>query len=113
LAAVDAAALGCEKGAGGLNAGAGELPRAEVERMAQRLIGIMEREIDGVSVTRDDWGTDSIARLNLDSLALIGFLVAIEDEFRIEWDPDVDMGVLRSFDAMASYVLERGGASAS
>jgi acyl carrier protein len=81
--------------------------------MARRLIGIMEREIDGVSVSRDDWETDSIARLNLDSLALIGFLVAVEDEFRIEWDPDVDVDVLRSFDAMASYVLERGGIAAS
>jgi acyl carrier protein len=81
--------------------------------MARRLMDIIEREIDGVSVSREDWGTDSIARLELDSLALIGFLVAVEDEFRIEWDPDVDVDVLRSFDAMASYVLESGGTAAS
>ena len=85
----------------------------EVEEMVQRLMAIMEREIDGVTVARDDWGTDSIARLNLDSLALIGFLVAIEDEFGIEWDADVDVDVLRSFDAMAAYVLDNTGAAPS
>jgi len=85
----------------------------ETEQMARRLMVIMEREIDGVTVSRDDWGTDSIARLDLDSLALIGFLVAVEDELRIEWDPDIDLEVLRSFDAMASYVLGRGGAPTS
>jgi acyl carrier protein len=102
-----------EREVGSLDAESGETPRAEVERMARRLMGIMEREIDGVTVSPDDWGTDSIARLGLDSLALIGFLVAVEDELRIEWDPDVDLGVLRSFDAMASYVLENGGIPAS
>lgn len=96
-----------------MGAGDGETPRKAVERMARRLMDIIEREIDGVSVSREDWGTDSIARLELDSLALIGFLVAVEDEFRIEWDPDVDVDVLRSFDAMASYVLESGGTAAS
>jgi acyl carrier protein len=83
----------------------------EVEEMVQKLMGVMEREIDGVTVRRDDWGTDSIARLDLDSLALIGFLVAVEDEFGIEWDADVEVEVLRSFDAMAAYVLDNTGAA--
>jgi len=83
-----------------------------VEEMVQKLMGVMEREIDGAAVSRDDWGTDSIARLELDSLALIGFLVAVEDELGIEWDPDVDVEVLRSFDAMASYVIAGGGTAA-
>lgn len=83
---------------------------AEVEEMVQKLMGIMEREIDGVTVSGDDRGADSIARLNLDSLALIGFLVAVEDELGIEWDADVDVDVLRSFDAMAAYVLGNAGA---
>ncbi|HKI65920.1 MAG TPA: phosphopantetheine-binding protein [Solirubrobacterales bacterium] len=78
-----------------------------VEEMVGQLMGIMEREIGDVSPSRDDFGTDSIARLNLDSLGLIGFLAAVEEEFRIEWDPDVDIDVLRSFDAMARYVLEQ------
>jgi acyl carrier protein len=104
---------GAREERGSLDAGDGETPRAEVERMAGLLMGVMEREIDGVAVSRDDWGTDSIARLELDSLALIGFLVAVEEEFRIEWDPDVDLDVLRSFDAMASYVLKSGGTPTS
>jgi acyl carrier protein len=84
---------------------------SDAEEMVQRLMGIMEREIDGVTISRDDGGTDSIARLNLGSLALIGFLVAVEDEFGIEWDSDIDVGVLRSFDAMAYYVLDQAGSS--
>lgn len=80
-----------------------------VAETAQRLMEIMEREIDGVKPARDDWGHDSISRLNLDSLALIGFLVAVEDEFAIEWEADIDVDVLRSFDAMARYVLDNGG----
>jgi acyl carrier protein len=80
---------------------------AEVEGMVRRLMGIMEREIDGASPSPDDFGTDSITRLTLDSLGLIGFLVAVEDEFEIEWDPDVDVDVMRSFDAMARYVLSK------
>lgn len=79
------------------------------EEIAQRLMEIMEREIDGVTVSRDDGGPDSIARLNLGSLALIGYLVAVEDEFGVEWDSEIDVGVLRSFDAMACYVLDHGG----
>jgi acyl carrier protein len=84
---------------------------AEIEEMVRRLMGIMEREIGDVSPSREDFGTDSIARLNLDSLGLIAFLAAVEEEFRIEWDPDVDIDVLRSFDAMARYVLAQGPAS--
>jgi acyl carrier protein len=81
----------------------------ETEQMARRLMAIMESEIDEVTFADDDWGTDSISRLNLGSLALVGFLVAVEDEFSIEWDSDVDVEVLRSFDAMARYVLDHGG----
>ena len=77
----------------------------------QRLMAVMEREIEGATPSREDVGPDSIARLNLDSLALIGFLVAVEDEFEIEWAPDVDIDVLRSFEAMARYVLSRDAGS--
>lgn len=84
---------------------------AEIEEMVGRLMEILEREIGDVSPSRDDFGADSIARLNLDSLGLIGFLAAVEEEFRIEWDPDVEIDVLRSFDAMARYVLAQGSAS--
>lgn len=75
--------------------------------MVQRLMGVMEREIAGAKPVHDDFGPDSIARLNLDSLGLVGFLVAVEDEFGIEWDPGVDPEVMRSFEAMARYVLSK------
>jgi acyl carrier protein len=82
-----------------------------VEDIARRLMTIMEREIDGVQLTQDDWGSDSISRLDLDSLALIGFLVAVEDEFAIDWEAKVDLDVLRSFDAMARYILDNEGSA--
>ena len=84
---------------------------AEVGEMVQRLMDVMERDIDGATPSRDDFGPDSIARLNLDSLALVGFLVAVEDELEIEWDPDVDVEVMRSFEAMARYALAKGPGS--
>ncbi|HEX5712200.1 MAG TPA: hypothetical protein VFX85_02675 [Solirubrobacterales bacterium] len=84
---------------------------AEVQEVVQRLIQLMEREIDGVSPSPDDVGPDSIARLNLDSLALIGFLVAVEDEFELDWDLDADPTMMRSFEAMAGYILAQGAAS--
>ena len=86
----------------------GKAATADVEAMVGRLMDVMEREIEGATPTRDDFGPDSIVRLDLDSLALIGYLVAVEDEFRIEWDPDVDVGVMRSFEAMAQHLLGRG-----
>jgi len=79
--------------------------------MVGRLMGIMEREIGDARPSREDSGADSITRLNLDSLGLIGFLAAVEEELGIEWDPDVDIEVLRSFDAMARYVLANGADS--
>lgn len=79
-----------------------------VDAMSQLLMDIMEREIEGATPSREDAGPDSITRLELDSLALIGFLVAVEDEFKIEWDPDVEVGVMRSFDGMARYLLDKG-----
>lgn len=92
----------------GLDAGESREATGDVEAMAHRLIGIMEREIDGASPSHDDFGPGSITRLNLDSLGLIGFLVAVEDNLAIEWDPDVDAEVMRSFDAMARYALDKG-----
>ena len=93
-----------------MTAGGGEskLAGTEVEAMVQRLMDLMEREIEGATPVRGDSGPDSIARLTLDSLALIGYLVAVEDEFGIEWDPDVDVGVMRSLEAMAQYLLGKG-----
>lgn len=86
-----------------------EIVRADVDEMVARLVSIMQRDVEDVAVSRDERGADSISRLDLDSLALIGFLVAVGDEFGIEWDPDVDRSVVQSFDAMARYVLANGG----
>jgi acyl carrier protein len=74
-------------------------------------MAIMEREIAGANPSPTDIGPDSIARLDLDSLALIGYLVAVEDEFEVDWDLDADPEALRSFEAMATYILTQGAGS--
>lgn len=77
---------------------------AIVERLAQ----IMEREVDGLTVPRAERGVDSISRLDISSSALVAFLLAVEEEFGIMWDPDIDRSVLQSFDAMAQHLLAHG-----
>jgi acyl carrier protein len=86
-----------------------EVAASDIDETVERLVRVMEREIEDLVVPRDERGPDSIARLELDSLALISFLVAVEEEFEIEWDPTVDPTVVQSFDAMARYVLASGG----
>jgi acyl carrier protein len=80
-----------------------------VEATVERLMAILEREKEGLVVPREERGADSIARLALDSIAIVAFFTAVEAEFRIEWDLDMDPEVMRSFDAMAGYVLAKGG----
>lgn len=81
-----------------------------VDRAVERLMVILEREAaDGLSVPREERGDDSISRLRLDSVLIVAFFAAVEDEFAIEWDPDMDPAVMQSFDAMARYLLTNGG----
>lgn len=77
--------------------------------VVERLIHIIEDTVDGLTVPSRPSSRDSITRLELDSVAMLGFLVAVEDEFEIEWDVDVDPQVLRSFDAMAEYLVQKRG----
>lgn len=82
-----------------------------VDHVVERLMAILEREVEGPTVPRDERGEDSIARLRLSSVSIVAFFAAVEAEFGIEWDPDMDPEVMRSFDAMARYLLANGGVS--
>jgi acyl carrier protein len=81
-----------------------------VDAMVVRLMELLEEGSEGtVSVDRDASGPDTIRRLGLNSVSMLAFLVAVEDEFGIEWDDDVDEEILSSFDAMAAHIAaERG-----
>jgi len=79
------------------------------DTVVERLMAILERETEGLTVPREERGSDSIARLRLSSMTIVAFFAAVEDEFGIAWDPDMDPEVMRSFDAMARYLLANGG----
>lgn len=80
-----------------------------VDLVVERLMAILEGETEGLTVPRGERGEDSIARLRLNSVLIVAFFTTVEDEFGIEWDPDMDPDVMRSFDAMARYLLTNGG----
>lgn len=75
-----------------------------------RLIVILERMSEGeIQVPRDDVGPDSIRRLGLDSLATLNFLIAVQNEFGIDWDDDLPEEIWASFSTMAEYILKELG----
>jgi acyl carrier protein len=77
----------------------------EVLDLAGRLMALVEEITEGaVRPGREEASTGSIRRLGLNSISMLNFLVAVEDEFGIEWDDDLDAGVLESFEAMAGYI---------
>jgi acyl carrier protein len=78
--------------------------------LLSRLIGLVERSTNGrIIVSREHLGPDSLRRLGLDSLGMLTFLIAVEDEFGIEWGDDVPKEVLTSFESMAAYIARELG----
>jgi acyl carrier protein len=70
-----------------------------------RLIALLEQTTDGrIVVPPDCTGPDSIRNAVIDSLDLLNFLVAVEDEFGIEWHDDVPKETIHSFQAMADHI---------
>jgi acyl carrier protein len=81
--------------------------------LLSRLIGLVENTTNGrIVVFPDQVGPDSIRRLGLDSLAMHTFLIAVEDEFGIEWQDDVPKEVMTSFEAMAAFIAQELGLAA-
>lgn len=52
--------------------------------------------------------TESLRQAGMSSNALVGLLVAMEDEFGFEWDDDVRPEVLRSIESLADHVVALG-----
>ena len=78
---------------------------AGIAGIVRRLVDILEQATDGAVVADpDDSGPESIRKLGLNSVSMLAFLVAVEDEFGIEWDDEIDEAVLSSFVAMAEYI---------
>ena len=74
------------------------------------LMAVLEQATDGTVVADgEDSGPDSIRKLGLNSVSMLAFLVAVEDEFGIEWDDEIDETILSSFEAMARYIADERG----
>lgn len=52
-------------------------------------------------------GPNTIRRLGLTSFVLLELMLKIEEEFNFEWDDDVELEVVQSFEAMAAYTAEQ------
>ena len=73
----------------------------------EKLVKVLEQSTEGrVFVSRDEAVTKSLRELGLDSVALLSFLVAVENEFGIEWDDDLPEETLASLGNMASYITQ-------
>ncbi len=57
-------------------------------------------------------GPESLRRLGLNSLATLRILVAVEDEFGIEWDDDVDEAVMSDVQVMCDHIADKLGIAA-
>lgn len=85
-------------------------PEYSRELLIDRLLALVTNTSNGrIVADREDLGADSIRNLGLDSLGMLTFLVAIEDEFGIEWDDRAPKEVLASFESMADYIARELG----
>jgi acyl carrier protein len=78
-----------------------------------RLMALLEQTTEGrIVVPRERTGPDSIRNTGIDSVGMLAFLVAVEDEFGIEWDDAVPPTTLNSFEAMAAHIARELGLDA-
>lgn len=80
------------------------------EDVLRRLVGLARRSIEmAPEQPLPHEGEDSLRRLGMDSVKMLSFLVAVEDEFGIEWSDDIPPAVLASFEHMASHIVRELG----
>jgi acyl carrier protein len=76
-----------------------------------QLVAIAHRVTAGrVPLSVDTRGTHSVRRLGLDSLAMLEFLVGVEDEFGFEWGDDLSADTLAGFSSIADHIESIGAA---
>lgn len=82
-------------------------PRLDI---VDRLIKVLEESTEGrVIVSQSEAMNQSLREFGLDSVALLSFLVAVENEFGIEWDDDLPEETLTSLKNMANYIQQEVG----
>jgi acyl carrier protein len=74
------------------------------------LIKVLKQSTEGrVVVSVQEATTKSLRQFGLDSVALLSFLVAVENEFGIQWDDDLPEETLTSLGNIANYIKKELG----
>jgi acyl carrier protein len=76
------------------------------EEITRRLRGIIARSGRDVVDARDVKETDTIASLGIDSLAMLDFLYDVQQEFRIEFDPQ-ELVKVATLGELVTFVEQR------
>lgn len=70
-----------------------------------RLLDVLQRSTEGrVVVPLEGADRQGFDTLGLDSVGMLNFLVAVEDEFGIEWEDDLPPEVLSSVGSIAAFI---------
>lgn len=73
-----------------------------LSRVAKAISGVIQRDI--VAEGPSDLGALSFDQLGMDSIAVLSVLVAVEDEFNIEFSDETPSEALRSIGKLAEYL---------
>ena len=73
-----------------------------ITRLVKAISGVIQRDL--VTDEPSALGAMSFDQLGLDSIAVLSVLVAVEDEFNIEFGDETPPDALRSIGNLASYL---------
>ncbi|CCG87611.1 acyl carrier protein [Erwinia piriflorinigrans] len=77
---------------------------AKIEELKTTLIALVNEINDGNINIKAEQSAIPLKDLGLDSVGLLSFLVAIEDELGIEWSLDVDKKVFTTIDSLTNHL---------
>ena len=76
----------------------------------ERVVGLLKMSDDTRSqILVENFDSQSLTDLGLDSVAILQFLVSVEDAFGIEWSEDVPVEALSSVKAVVDHVNRQLG----
>lgn len=76
----------------------------DLNTLKERLIEIFVEVNEGRLILTLEQSSQPLKELGLESVGLLNFLVAIEDDLGIEWSLDVERQVFTSIDTIAGYL---------
>ncbi len=81
----------------------------DVEPVKAKLVACLNEVNEGRFTVAPSDVDKPLRELGVDSVALLAFLVAVEDTFAMEWSEDVPRAVFTSISSIAQYLDEHVG----